>query len=154
MPHAGESLTRWGANHVRGSIDVLDADRIGHGVGAIRDPHLLAILLDRGIPLEVCPTSNLRTRVCERLSLHPFPFLDGMGLTVTLNSDDPPLFGARLNDEYRLLATEFGYGHEDLTRIARNAFTSSLCEPELRLSLLDEFDAWARMYDMGATSEM
>ena len=152
VPHAGESLTRWGADHVRGSVDMLDADRIGHGVGAIRDPHLLARLSDRGIPLEVCPTSNLRTRVCERLSLHPFPHLDGMGLTVTVNSDDPPLFGARLSDEYRLLATEFGYGHADLARIARNAFTSALCEPELRLSLLDEFDAWARMHGMGTTS--
>lgn len=151
VPHAGESLTRWGAHHVWGSIDLLRADRIGHGVGAIRDPRLLAVLLDRGIPLEVCPTSNLSTRVCDRLSLHPFPHLDGMGLTVTVNSDDPPLFGARLNDEYRLLATEFGYGRADLTRIARNAFTSALCEPELRLSLVDEFDAWARMHGVGAT---
>ena len=147
VPHAGESLAPWAAGHVRGSIEALGADRIGHGIGVIRDPHLLAMLLDRAIPLEVCPTSNLRTRVCERLSLHPFPHLDAMGLTVTVNSDDPALFGARLNDEYRLLATEFGYGHADLTRIARNAFTSALCEPELRLSLLQEFDAWARSQD-------
>ena len=147
VPHAGESLAPWAAGHVRGSIEALGADRIGHGVGVIRDPDLLAVLLDRAIPLEVCPTSNLKTRVCERLSLHPFPHLDRMGLTVTVNSDDPPLFGARLNDEYRLLTTEFGYGHADLTRIARNAFTSALCEPELRLSLLQEFDAWARSQD-------
>ena len=151
VPHAGESLRRWGADHVRESIDVLGADRIGHGVGAIRDPHLLAVLLQCGIPLEVCPTSNLSTRVCERLSLHPFPHLDGMGLTVTVNSDDPPLFGTTLEDEYRLLATEFGYGRADLARIARNAFASALCEPELRLSLLDGFDAWALMHGMGAT---
>ena len=144
LPHAGESLRPWGADHVRGSIDVLEADRIGHGVGAIRDPHLLAVLADRAIPLEVCPTSNLRTRVCERTALHPFPHLDGMGLMLTVNSDDPPLFGTTLNDEYRLLATEFGYGATDLARIARNAFSAAMCETELRSSLLQEFGTWAR----------
>ena len=143
VPHAGESIRRWGADHVRGSVDALGADRIGHGVGAIRDPHLLSMLLDRAIPLEVCPTSNLRTRVCDRIELHPFPHLDRMGLTLTVNSDGPPLFGTTLNDEYRLLSTAFGYGRADLLRIARNAFTSAVCEAELRSSLLDEFDSWA-----------
>ncbi|MCY4371454.1 MAG: adenosine deaminase [bacterium] len=144
LPHAGESLRPWGADHVRESIEVLEADRIGHGVGAIRDPHLLALMLDRAIPLEVCPTSNLSTRVCEMIALHPLRHLDRMGLTVTVNSDDPPLFGTTLNNEYRLLATGFGYGATDLVRIARNAFTSAMCQPELRSSLLHEFDAWSR----------
>ncbi len=153
VPHAGESLAPWAAGHVRGSIETLGADRIGHGIGAITDPHLLALLLDRAIPLEVCPTSNLRTRVCERLALHPFPHFDRMGLTVTLNSDDPPLFGNTLNDEYRLLATRFGYGPADLSRIARNAFTAALCEPALRRSLLEEFDAWTRTHGMEASPE-
>ncbi len=143
LPHAGESLRRWGADHVRGSIESLEADRIGHGIGAIRDPHLLALLVDRAIPLEVCPTSNLRTRVCERQALHPLRHLDLMGVTVTVNSDDPPLFGTTLNDEYRLLANRFGYDESGLARIARNAFNSALCEPELRSSLLEGFDSWA-----------
>ena len=142
LPHAGESLRPWSADHVRASIEVLEADRIGHGVGSIRDPHLLVTLLDRAIPLEVCPTSNLRTRVCDRVALHPFRHLDQMGLTVTVNSDDPPLFGTTLNDEYRLLATGFGYEAADLVRIARNAFSSAMSEPELRSSLLQDFDAW------------
>ena len=89
VPHAGESLRPWGADHVRGSIDTLGADRIGHGIGAIRNPHLLALLVDRAIPLEVCPTSNVRTRACPRIGLHPFPHLDAMGLTLTVNSDGP-----------------------------------------------------------------
>ena len=153
VPHAGESLLPWSPDHVRGSIDTLGADRIGHGIGAVRDPHLLAVLLDRAIPLEVCPTSNLRTRACDRIALHPFPHLDRMGLTVTVNSDGPPIFGTTLNDEYRLLATEFGYGADDLARIARNAFTSALCEPALRRSLLAEFDAWTRMQGREPDSE-
>ena len=152
VPHAGESLRSWAADHVRGSVETLGADRIGHGIGAIRDPHLLAVLADRAIPLEVCPTSNLRTRACERIALHPFPHLDGMGLTLTLNSDGPPLFGATLTDEYRLLADEFGYELDDLVRIARNAFTAALCEPALRRSLLEEFDAWAAEHGMGPTA--
>ena len=143
VPHAGESLEPWAAEHVRGSVQDLEADRIGHGIGAIRDPHLLAVLLDRAIPLEVCPTSNLKTRVCEVLALHPFPQLDAMGLTLTVNSDDPPLFGTTLNDEYRLLNTAFGYGLRDLARIARNAFVATLCDPALRRSLIEEFDTWA-----------
>lgn len=147
LPHAGESLRAWSADHVRESVVALEADRIGHGVGAIRDPHLLALLADRAIPLEVCPTSNLRTRVCELENLHPFPHLDRMGLTVTVNSDDPPLFGTTLSDEYRLLADRFGYGVSDLSRIARNAFSSAMCEPELRRSLLREFDTWAYSQD-------
>lgn len=147
LPHAGESLRAWGADHVRASIEVLEADRIGHGVGSIRDPQVLALLLDRDVPLEICPTSNLSTRVCELLALHPLRHLDQMGLTVTVNSDDPPLFGTTLNDEYRLLVEGFGYGASGLGRIARNAFSSAMCEPELRSSLLQEFDNWARTQD-------
>ena len=144
VPHAGESPEPWAADHVRGSIEALGADRIGHGFGAIKDPRLLTVLRDRAIPLEMCPTSNVKTRVCERLALHPFPHMDAMGLTVTVNTDDPPLFGTTLNDEYRLLATEFGYQTSDLVRIARNAFVAALCDTDLRASLLDEFDTWAQ----------
>ena len=153
VPHAGESLESWAADHVRGSVETLGADRIGHGIGAIRDPRLLMVLRDRAIPLEVCPTSNLRTRACERIALHPLPHLDAMGLTVTLNSDGPPLFGTTLTDEYLLLAEAFGYRQKDLARIARNGFTAALCEPALRRSLIEEFDAWTLMQGMEATSD-
>ena len=91
--------------------------------------------------------------MCRDLRLHPFPHLDGMGLTLTVNSDDPPFFGTTLTDEYRLLATEFGYGRDDLVRIARNAFAAALCEPALRRALLEEFDAWASEHTVEASSE-
>ena len=98
IPHAGESLRAMGSTPCDGDRSMC-WKRTASGTAWERSgtPDLLAVLLDRGIPLEVCPTSNLCTRVCERLSLHPFPHLDGMGLTVTVNSDDPPLFGATLN---------------------------------------------------------
>ena len=148
VPHAGESLGPRGAAHVWGSIEVLGADRIGHGVGAIKDPRLLTLLRDRQIPLEVCPTSNIKTRVCDRLALHPLPHLDRMGLMVTVNTDGPPIFGTTLINEYRLLATVFDYGPSAIARIARNAFVAALCEAGLRSSLLQEFDAWARSQDI------
>jgi aminodeoxyfutalosine deaminase len=143
VPHAGESLGAFGAPHVWGSINDLQADRIGHGVGAINDPGLLTLLLDRQIPLEVCPTSNTKTRVCDRVEQHPLPHLDRMGLMVTVNTDDPPIFGTTLNDEYRLLVDVFDYDRDGIVRLARNAFLAALCGAELRTSLLDGFDAWA-----------
>jgi aminodeoxyfutalosine deaminase len=66
-----------------------------------------------------------------------------MGVLVTVNSDDPPLFNTTLTQEYHVLAEEFGYSRADLARIARNAFVVSGAEPELKQQLLAEFDAWA-----------
>ena len=114
---------------------------IGPGIGAIRDPRLLADLADRSVPLEVCPTSNLKIRVCDRLSLHPFPHLDRMGLMVTVNSDDPHLFGTTLTDEYPLPATEFGYRPLRPLPHRPQRLRLRLCDTELRSSLLEEFDS-------------
>ncbi len=75
---------------------------------------------------------------------HPFPHLDRMGLLVTVNSDDPPLFNTTLTQEYAVLAREFGYGKVDLARIARNAFVASAAPLALKTTLLAEFDAWVQ----------
>lgn len=138
-PHAGETM---GPASVWGALEALHAQRIGHGVRAIEDPALLTVLRDRQIPLEINPTSNVCLHVYERHAVHPFPHLDRMGLTVTVNSDDPPLFNTNLNQEYALLATEFGYDRAELARIARNAFAVSGAPPALKAGLLAEFDAW------------
>jgi aminodeoxyfutalosine deaminase len=140
LPHAGETM---GAASVRDAVELLGAQRIGHGVRAIEDPALLALLHDRQIPLEINPTSNICLHVYRRLAEHPFPHLDRMGIPVTVNSDDPPLFNTTLCQEYALLAAEFGYDHAGLARIARNAFVHSVAEPGLKARLLAEFDAWA-----------
>jgi len=139
VPHAGETL---GAASVWGAIDALGADRIGHGVRAVEDPVLLQVLKDRQIPLEINPTSNVALHVYRRAAEHPFPHLDRMGLLVTVNSDDPPLFNTTLTQEYELLAREFGYGRADLARDARNAFQVCGAPDDLRSNLLDEFDGW------------
>ncbi len=139
VPHAGETL---GAASVWGAIESLHADRIGHGVRAIEDPALLTLLRDRQIPLEINPTSNVCLHVYPRHAVHPFPHLDRMGIKVTVNSDDPPLFNTTLNAEYEVLAREFRYDMAGLARIARNAFESSGAPTPLKLQLLAEFDAW------------
>ena len=140
VPHAGETV---GPSSVWGAIDALQADRIGHGVRAIEDPALLVALRDRQIPLEINPTSNVCLHVYNRAAVHPFPHLDRMGLKVTVNSDDPPLFNTTLNDEFNVLAAEFGYGATGLARIARNAFEVCAAPDILKSTLLAEFDAWA-----------
>ena len=139
VPHAGETM---GADSVWGAIDQLGADRIGHGVRAVEDPTLLQLLKERQIPLEINPTSNTCLHVYRRAAEHPFPHLDRMGLLVTVNSDDPPLFNTSLTQEYELLAREFGYGRADLARIARNAFQVCAAPTDLRHALLEEFDNW------------
>lgn len=141
VPHAGETE---GADSVWGAVNELQADRLGHGVRAIEDPTLLALLKERQIPLEVNPTSNVCLHVYRRLAEHPLPHLDRMGLLVTVNSDDPPLFNTSLNQEYQVVAQEFGYTQTDLVRLARNAFVVCGAEPEVKKRLLAEFDQWVK----------
>ena len=141
VPHAGETE---GADSIWGSLNALQADRIGHGVRAIEDPSLLATLNVRQIPLEINPTSNACLKIYPSLAKHPFPLLDKRGLLVTVNSDDPPLFNTSLVQEYEVLAHEFGYDAAGLTRIARNAFTAAGVETAVKDKLLSEFDEWAK----------
>lgn len=144
VPHAGETQ---GPESVWGAVNELKADRIGHGVRAIEDPALLAVLKERQLPLEINPTSNVCLHVYQTLAEHPFAQLDQMGLLVTLNSDDPPLFNTNLSREYQLLADQFGYTPADLGRIARNAFAASGAEAEVKAQLLARFDQWRAEMD-------
>lgn len=139
VPHAGETL---GAASVADAVALLGADRIGHGVRAIEDPKLLTLLRDSQIPLEINPTSNICLHVYRRMAEHPLPHLDRMGLKVTVNSDDPPLFNTTLCAEYNALATEFGYDKSRIARLARNAFEVSGAPHELKTTLLAEFDEY------------
>ena len=139
VPHAGETM---GAGSVWGAVNALQADRIGHGVRAIEDPNLLALLRDRQIPLEINPTSNQKLKVYRDISQHPFRQLDELGLYVTVNTDDPPLFNTNLCQEYELLLYQFGYAQKDLVRIARNAYEVAGVDAETKTRLLQSFDVW------------
>jgi aminodeoxyfutalosine deaminase len=99
VPHAGESA---GPESVRGALDALGADRIRHGIRAIEDPGLVRELTDRGVVLDVCPTSNVRTGVVSCLAAHPLPGLLAAGVRCTLNTDDPAMFGCDLGTEHEV----------------------------------------------------
>src|SRR4051812_40964109 len=105
VPHAGEST---GPETIWEALTHLGAERIGHGIAAARDERLMAHLAERRIPLEVCPTSNVRTRSVPSLAEHPLPQLVAAGVPVTINSDDPPMFSTTLNAEYAVAAELLG----------------------------------------------
>lgn len=122
VAHAGEHA---GPESVREALDRLGAERIGHGVRAIEDPALVAELAAARVPLEVCPASNLRLGVYPSMAEHPFDRLRRAGVAVTVHSDDPPLFGTTLEDEYLRVAEAFGYGPTELAELAAASFRDS-----------------------------
>jgi aminodeoxyfutalosine deaminase len=116
--HAGESM---GPESIWAALN-LGAERIGHGIAAARDPELMRHLRERNIPLEICITSNLVTGVVARIEDHPVRRLYDAGVPITLNTDDPAMFGCTLAGEYRLAAERFGFSDAELRRIAENGF--------------------------------
>ncbi|GAB3958340.1 hypothetical protein GCM10027614_75670 [Micromonospora vulcania] len=92
--------------------------------------------------MEVCPTSNVRTRAVASLDEHPLPRLVEAGLLVTINSDDPPMFGTTLDDEYAVAARLLGVGPQGLAGLARNAVTASFLDPTGKQRITAEIDAY------------
>lgn len=131
--HAGELV---GAESVRGAIEHLKPSRIGHGVRAIEDPSLVAQIADENIVLEVCPGSNIALNVFENASHHPLKKLIDAGVTVTLNSDDPPFFATSLKGEYDLATTHFKMSDDELKTITRNAIGAAFVDNETKRNLL------------------
>jgi adenosine deaminase len=138
VPHAGETV---GPESIWGALRALGAVRIGHGVRCIEDPALVAELRDRGIPLEVCPTSNICLGVAPSVAAHPLPRLIDAGLYVTLNSDDPPMFNTSLTDEYLATAQAYGWGASELERLDFNAVRAALLPEAERAALEARFTA-------------
>jgi len=140
VPHAGEMsgpATIWEA------LTDLRAERIGHGISCLDDPGLVARLREGQIPLEVCPTSNVCTRQVPGLAAHPLPRLLEQGLFVTLNSDDPPMFGTTLTEEYRRAASALGLGRSQLAALAANGVRASFLDSAAKQALVQEIEAVA-----------
>ena len=140
VAHAGEHE---GSATIRSALDVCQAERIGHGIRAIEDPSLVEELADRQVPLEVCPTSNVRLGAVPEISQHPFDELRRQGVLVTVNSDDPPQFETTLTDEFLALAEVFDYGAGDLATLSWQALNQAfLTEPDrqtLERQFVDQF---------------
>jgi adenosine deaminase/aminodeoxyfutalosine deaminase len=116
--HAGESM---GPESIWAAL-ALGAERIGHGIAAVRDEALMRHLREHDIPLEICITSNLVTGVVQRIEDHPVRRLFEAGVPIVLNSDDPAMFGCSLVGEYRLAAEQFGFTEAELRQVAENGF--------------------------------
>jgi adenosine deaminase len=142
--HAGEAA---GPESVWSAIKDLKAERIGHGVRAVEDPALMEYLKKEQVPLEVCITSNVQTKVFPGLKEHPFDKMYKEGFMVTLNSDDPSMFGANLVDEMGMLYSKLNYTMEDLANLTRNAIASSFADEEEKEKLSRVINIYAGLID-------
>ncbi|GAA1847794.1 adenosine deaminase [Asanoa iriomotensis] len=140
VPHAGETT---GPETIWDAVRELGAERIGHGISAAQDPSLMAYLAGEGITLEVCPTSNVRTRAVASLAEHPLPTLVAAGVPVTINSDDPPMFGTTLNDEYAVAARLLDLDAAGVARLAVAAVDASFLPAAEKTRITAEIDAYA-----------
>ncbi|MGW3568270.1 adenosine deaminase [Streptomyces sp. NPDC000941] len=139
VPHAGETT---GPQTIWDALTELRAERIGHGTSATRDPKLLAHLAEHRIPLEVCPTSNIATRAVATLDEHPLREMVEAGALVTINSDDPPMFGTDLNTEYAVAARLLDLDAAGVAALAKNAVEASFLDPAGKARLSAEIDAY------------
>lgn len=138
-PHGGELA---GPDRVWGALDALGARRVQHGVRSVEDPALLTRLAEDQICLDVCPTSNVQLRVVDSLAAHPLPQLLAAGIRVSLNADDPLVFGSGILGEYELARSFFGLDDETLAFIARCSIEASGAPDALKRSVLADVDAW------------
>lgn len=129
VAHAGEEGP---PSYVSGALDTLGAERIDHGIRSLEDPDLVARLRREGIPLTVCPLSNVALKVVDRLADHPLPQMLAEGLMVTINSDDPAYFGGYLGDNFQGLVDHLTLGDETLAALAANSIEASFLDREAK----------------------
>ncbi|NUK35987.1 adenosine deaminase [Streptomyces lunaelactis] len=139
VPHAGETT---GPQTIWDALNELGAERIGHGTSATQDPALLAHLAEHRIPLEVCPTSNIATRAVADLDEHPIKEMVAAGVLVTINSDDPPMSGSDLNNEYAVAARLLELDERGVAGLAKNAVEASFLDEAGKARIAAEIDAY------------
>ena len=137
--HAGEGS---GPESVWGAIRSLGVERIGHGIRSVEDPALVEYLVEHQIPLEVCPTSNLRTGIVEDWDQHPVVSLIEAGAVVTINTDDPAMFHTTLAGEFVTLVDRFAFDDHTMKRLSIAAVESSWADAETRARLALDVERW------------
>jgi adenosine deaminase len=135
--HAGEAA---GPQSVWGAIQALMVDRIGHGTRAGEDPTLLDYLVEKLIPIEMCPISNLRTGVVASIAQHPIREYFERGLLVTVNTDDPKMFGNSLAIEYQVLVDCLGFSIDQVRRLILNGIQASWLPAVQKTDLIRSFE--------------
>ncbi len=136
VAHAGEHE---GPDSIRSALEVCAPERIGHGIRAVDDAELLRELAERRIPLEICPTSNVKLGAVAELKSHPIETIRRAGVPVTVNSDDPPLFETTLTQEFQELSATFGYRAEDAAALSWAALQQAFLSEEERGQLETDF---------------
>jgi adenosine deaminase/aminodeoxyfutalosine deaminase len=134
--HAGETT---GPEAIREALSI-GSERIGHALSAHKDINLLQELKERKLPLELSPTSNVRTGVCHSFADHPLRRYFDLGLLVTLNSDDPALFGSDLANEFLLAHTQQGFTREELRHLAANSIRASFLPENEKIAWLTQIE--------------
>lgn len=135
--HAGETS---GPQTIWDVLEMAWSKRIGHGVRCLEDPALVEYLREHQTPLEVCPTSNICIGVFPSMAEHPIRKMFDAGLNVTVNSDDPPMFGTSLNDEWCRIVETFDFSLEEVWRMSNNAVTASLTSPDRKTEIRKELE--------------
>jgi adenosine deaminase len=138
-PHGGEFA---GPESVRACVEVFGADRVQHGIHAAADPALLDLLRERGVCLDVCPTSNVVLGAVESLAVHPLPRLLGAGVACSVNADNPVMFDCTIVSEYELCRSAFGLSDAELAGIARASVRGSAAPADRAKAALTGIDAW------------
>lgn len=138
-PHAGELV---GPESVWEAIDDLGAARVLHGVRAVEDPRLVAVLAERGICLDVCPTSNLLLDVVDDLAAHPLPALLAAGVRCSINADDPILFGPGIGEEYLVARDRIGLSDQQLADCAWSSIETTLASDAVKATAKAGIRAW------------
>jgi len=139
VPHGGELR---GPEHIRVCLDALGAQRLGHGVRSAEDPELLDRVVQQGVTLEVCPTSNVALGVYSDLTSVPLPTLLAAGASVALGADDPLLFGSRLAGQYATMRAAHDLTDQQLAELARMSVRASRAPDGVKSAILGDIDAW------------
>jgi adenosine deaminase len=146
VAHAGEEGP---AEYVWEAVELLDVKRIDHGVRSIDDPKLIEYLVEKQIPLTVCPLSNIKLCVFEDMTHHNIKQLLDLGVCVTINSDDPAYFGGYMNENFYATQVGLNLSKADLYKISRNAVQAAFLNDERKQALLAELDAYFGAEELG-----
>ena len=141
VAHAGEEGP---PEYIRQALNLLKARRIDHGIRCLEDPQLVQLLIEQQIPLTVCPLSNIKLRVFDRMKDHNILTLLDKGLKVTVNSDDPAYFGGYLNENFFALARELDMDRDQAVQLARNSFEASFVDDHAKQAMVGRFDKYVR----------
>lgn len=136
--HAGEAA---GAESIWGAINSLKVERIGHGTRAIEDPILVDYIAEHRIPIEICLISNVKTKVVESIQKHPVRHYFDQGIPISINTDDPKMFGNSLSEEYQVLETELAFSRDEIRKIILQSIEASWLPENNKLELVKTFRA-------------